>query len=406
MVAAVEVSTIRKVVIAAPIMDLAVLAAYRQLRQERSQIDFVGLCQIVENVLRDLVRGHSGLIDLESLRHIRAVQHKVLLRRAVFKGVVPIRQLNGEGDGLFVLTCIGGIITGIEYLVILTSHQRKWPAGRSIAGIRTLKLYRRVCGQVCCAIVCLYDVADRDRCFVSCDRPSGGFLAGVVAVVCRLDGQSGGADSGTGIAADDGVINSRFQLAAVVRYNIGRHAGGGVIRLIDTFIAVGERDYGFAEIQLGDGQLFVAARHRIAVLGGGEINVVGSDRVSVEVYNVVPIGANFLIFTCPLGVCELTVAPAFSDVEGHRRVLCVAAGAEPDGRAALHLRRVAGQVLAIDLQIQGLGGDGQAIDNNVVQLRAFDIIRGVPLVSTVSVFDLEAKAGRLLQDILPLRGIG
>ena len=209
-------------------MDLAVLAAYRQLRQERSQIDFVGLCQIVENVLRDLVRGHSGLIDLESLRHIRAVQYKVLLRRAVFKGIVPIRQLNGEGDGLFVLTCIGGIITGIEYLVILTSHQRKWPAGRSIAGIRTLKLYRRVCGQVCCAIVCLYDVADRDRCFVSCDRPSGGFLAGVVAVVCRLDGQSGGADSGTGIAADDGVINSRFQLAAVVRYNIGRHAGGGV----------------------------------------------------------------------------------------------------------------------------------------------------------------------------------
>lgn len=82
-------------------MDLAVLAAYRQLWQERSQIDFVGLCQIVENVLRDLVRGHSGLTDLESLRHIRAIQHKVLLRRAVFKGIVPIRQLNGEGDGLF-----------------------------------------------------------------------------------------------------------------------------------------------------------------------------------------------------------------------------------------------------------------------------------------------------------------
>ena len=403
MVAAVEVSTIRKVVIAAPIMDLAVLAAYRQLRQERSQIDFVGLCQIVENVLRDLARGHSGLIDLESLRHIRAVQHKVLLRRAVFKGIVPIRQLNGEGDGLFVLTCIGGIITGIEYLVILTSHQRKWPAGRSIAGIRTLKLYRRVCGQVCCAIVCLYDVADRDRCFVSCDRPSGGFLAGVVAVVCRLDGQSGGADSGTGIAADDGVINSRFQLAAVVRYNIGRHAGGGVIRLIDTFIAVGERDYGFAEIQLGDGQHFGVARYRIAVLAGREINVVCSDRVSIEVYNIVPRGADLFIFSFLLPVCGDAVSPYLSDVDGHIRILRVAVGAEPDGRAALHLRVTAGQVLPIDLQRQGLGGDWQTIDDDIVQLRGTgrNIRRGVPLVSAVPIEHLIAKAVRFIQDVCP-----
>ena len=403
MVAAVEVSTIRKVVIAAPIMDLAVLAAYRQLRQERSQIDFVGLCQIVENVLRDLVRGHSGLIDLESLRHIRAVQHKVLLRRAVFKGIVPIRQLNGEGDGLFVLTCIGGIITGIEYLVILTSHQRKWPAGRSIAGIRTLKLYRRVCGQVCCAIVCLYDVADRDRCFVSCDRPSGGFLAGVVAVVCRLDGQSGGADSGTGIAADDGVINSRFQLAAVVRYNIGRHAGGGVIRLIDTFIAVGERDYGFAEIQLGGGQYFGVARYRIAVLAGREINAVCSDRVSIEVYNIVPRGADLFIFSFLLPVCGDAVSPYLSDVDGHIRILRVAVGAEPDGRAALHLRVTAGQVLPIDLQRQGLGGDWQTIDDDIVQLRGTggNIRRGVPLVSAVPIEHLIAKAVRFIQDVCP-----
>ena len=403
MVAAVEVSTIRKVVIAAPIMDLAVLAAYRQLWQERSQIDFVGLCQIVENVLRDLVRGHSGLIDLESLRHIRAVQHKVLLRRAVFKGIVLIRQLNGEGDGLFVLTCIGGIITGIEYLVILTSHQRKWPAGRSIAGIRTLKLYRRVCGQACCAIVCLYDVADRDRCFVSCDRPSGGFLAGVVAVVCRLDGQSGGADSGTGIAADDGVINSRFQLAAVVRYNIGRHAGGGVIRLIDTFIAVGERDYGFAEIQLGDGQHFGVARYRIAVLAGREINAVCSDRVSIEVYNIVPHGADLFIFSFLLDVCGDAVSPYLSDVDGHIRILRVAVGAEPDGRAALHLRVTAGQVLPIDLQGQGLGGDWQTIDDDIVQLRGTgrNIRRGVPLVSAVPIEHLIAKAVRFIQDVCP-----
>ena len=403
MVAAVEVSTIRKVVIAAPIMDLAVLAAYRQLRQERSQIDFVGLCQIVENVLRDLVRGHSGLIDLESLRHIRAVQHKVLLRRAVFKGIVPIRQLNGEGDGLFVLTCIDGIITGIEYLVILTSHQRKWPAGRSIAGIRTLKLYRRVCGQVCCAIVCLYDVADRDRCFVSCDRPSGGFLAGVVAVVCRLDGQSGGADSGTGIAADDGVINSRFQLAAVVRYNIGRHAGGGVIRLIDTFIAVGERDCGFAEIQLGDGQHFGVARYRIAVLAGREINPMLTDFVEVALRDVIPCGADFLIFTCQLGETVHAVAPAFSDEEVHTCAAGIAVGAEPDGRAALHLRVTAGQVLPINFQRQGLGGDWQTIDDDIVQLRGTgrNIRRGVPLVSAVPIEHLIAKAVRFIQDVCP-----
>ena len=51
-------------VIAALILDFAVLAACRQLRQERGQIDRVGLCQIVENKLRNLSRlGHSGLVD-------------------------------------------------------------------------------------------------------------------------------------------------------------------------------------------------------------------------------------------------------------------------------------------------------------------------------------------------------
>ena len=38
------------------ILDIAILAALRQLRQELGQIDRVGLCQIVENKLRDITR--------------------------------------------------------------------------------------------------------------------------------------------------------------------------------------------------------------------------------------------------------------------------------------------------------------------------------------------------------------
>ena len=150
----------------------------------------------------------------------------------------------------------------------------------------------------------------------------------------------------------------------------------------------------------------MAARHRIAILGSGEINIVGSDCVSVEVYNVVPAAADLFIFRFLLAVCGIVVSNVFPDVDVYIRTLRITAGAELDGCAALHLRRVAGQVLAIDLQIQGLGGDGQAIDDNVVQLRTIDIIRGIPLVGAIRVRDSEAKAGRLLQDILPLRGIG
>ena len=142
---------------------------------------------------------------------------------------------------------------------------------------------------------------------------------------------------------------------------------------------------------LGDGQLFVAARHRIAVLGGGEINVVGSDCVCGEVYDIVPVGANLLIFSFLLAVCGHVVSNDLPGVDVYIRTLRIAAGAELDGRAALHLRRVVGQVLAIDLQIQGLGGDGQAIDDNVVQLRIIDIIRGIPLVIAISVKHLVPK---------------
>ena len=114
----------------------------------------------------------------------------------------------------------------------------------------------------------------------------------------------------------------------------------------------------------------MSARHRIAVLGSGEINIVGSDCVSVEVYNVVPAAADLFIFSFLLAVCVrgIVVSNHFPDVDVYIRTLRIADGTELDGRAALHLRRVAGQVLAIDLQIQGLGGDGQAIDDNVVQL--------------------------------------
>ena len=134
----------------------------------------------------------------------------------------------------------------------------------------------------------------------------------------------------------------------------------------------------------------MAARHRIAVLGGGEINR-RSFRSSLQaiVCDVVPGGADLLSYIAAF-VADSVMGTLFrTDLPGwrtsHVHILRIAAGAELDGRAALHLRRVAGQVLAIDLQIQGLGGDGQAIDDNIVQLRAFDIIRGVPLVSAVRV---------------------
>ena len=190
---------------------------------------------------------------------------------------------------------------------------------------------------------------------------------------------------------------------AFVCHDKRRHIGR--VQIIECrFIAIGERDLGIAEIRLGDGQHFLGARHRIAVLGGGEINVVGSDRVSVEVYNVVPAAANLFIFSFLLAVCGHVVSNDLPGVDVYIRTTCIAAGAELDGRAALHLRRVAGQVLAIDLQIQGLGGDGQSIDDNIVQLRAFDIIPGIPLVGAVRVEHLVSKCC-VIQNIFPRRAL-
>ena len=148
----------------------------------------------------------------------------------------------------------------------------------------------------------------------------------------------------------------------------------------------------------------MAARHRIAVLGGGEINIVGSDCVCVEVYDIVPCGANLLIFSFLLDVCGHVVSNDLPGVDVYIRAIRIAAGAELDGRAALHLRRSAGQVFAIDLQIQGLGGDGQSIDDNIVQLRDFDIILGIPLVSAVRVEHLVSKCCAI-QNRFPRRAL-
>ena len=349
-----------------------------------------------------VIHGRGGLIDLEGLIiKIRAVQRKVLLGLAVFKDIALILQLDGEGDSLF-LAGIGGIIVGVEHLIICTLSQPK--RSTSIIAVRTLKCDFRVCRQICRSVVCLNDVADRSRYFERSDRPFGRLTSGIIAVVCCLDGQRTGPHIVGAIAAGDDEIHIFFQLCAVVCHDKHRHTGRRH-RIKGRFIAIGECDLGIAEIRLGDGQLLFGALHRVAVLGGGEINAVFSNRVTRQVYDIVPVAANLLIFSFLPAVCGHVVSNDLPGVDVYLRVF-VAAGAELDGRAALHLRRVAGQVLAIDLQIQGLGRDGQAIDDNVAQLRTFDIIRGVPLVSTVRARDLEAKAGGLLQDILPLCGIG
>ena len=271
---------------------------------------------------------------------------------------------------------------GVEHLIICTLSQPK--RNTSIIAVRALKCDFRICRQVCRSVVCLNDVADRSRYFERSDIPLGRLASGIIAVVCCLDGQRTGPYIVGASAAGDDEIHIFFQLCAFVCHDKRRHTGRSHI-IKGRFIAIGEGDLGIAEIRLGDGQLLFGALHRIAVLGGDEINAVFSNRVTRQVYNVVPAAANLFIFSFIQAVFGLVVFIDLPDVDGYIRVLRIAAGAELDSRAALHLRRVAGQVLAIDLQIQGLGGDGQAIDDNVVQLRAFDIIRGIPLVSAVRV---------------------
>ena len=138
----------------------------------------------------------------------------------------------------------------------------------------------------------------------------------------------------------------------------------------------------------------MVARHRIAVLGGGEIDGVFSDCIEGVIFCILPTGI------ARLRQGDGRCFARLQDGERHRHILRIAAGAELDSRAALHLR----QVLAIDLQIQGLRGDGQSIDDNIVQLRVFDIIPGIPLVGAVRVEHLVSKCC-VIQNRFPRRAL-
>ena len=165
---------------------------------------------------------------------------------------------------------------GVGHLIICTLSQPK--RNTSIIAVRALKCDFRICRQICRSVVCLNDVADRSRYFERSNLPFGRLTPGIIAVVCCLDGQRTGAYTGETIAAGDGEIHIFFQRLAFVCHDKRRHTGR--VPIIECrFIAIGERDLGIAEIRLGDGHLFVAARHRIAVLGGGERNRVAADIV-------------------------------------------------------------------------------------------------------------------------------
>ena len=231
----------------------------------------------VQCVGRD-IRGRSGFVNFERLIiQLRAVQRKVLLSRAVFKDIALILQLDGKGDGLFLGAGIGGIIAGVGHLIICTLSQPK--RSTSIIAVRALKCDFRICRQVCRSVVCLNDVADRSRYFERSDIPLGRLTSGIIALVCCLDGQRTGAYIVGASAAGDDEIHIFFQLCAFVCHDKRRHTGRGRI-VKGRFIAIGECDLGIAEIRLGDGQLPFGALHRVAVLGGGEINAVFSNRVT------------------------------------------------------------------------------------------------------------------------------
>lgn len=229
------------------ILDFAVVAARSQLRQERGQIERIGLCHVVVNKQRDLSRGHSGLIDLERLIiQLRAVQRKGLFRRAVFKGIVCICQLDGEGDVLFCFACVGGIILGVGQLETVALRQRKRQSGLIACGACCAYKRNLVVGQIGRAVVSLDHVSDLDLRLVRNDSPFGGFRAGVVAAFDCLDGQRLGAYASRGSSAAGGVINAQLQRLAVVRYGEARRGSGGAIRLIGAFVAAAEGDLGIA----------------------------------------------------------------------------------------------------------------------------------------------------------------
>ena len=184
------------------------------------------------------------MIDLEGLiLQFRAVQRKVLLGLAVLKDIALILQPDGKGDGLFLLACIGGIIAGVEHLIICTLSQPK--RSTSIIAVRALKCDFRICRQICRSVVCLNNVSHRSRHFERSDRPFGRLTSGIIAVVCCLDGQRTGPYIVGAAAAGNGVILVLFQLLAFVCHDKRRHTGCDHI-VKGRFIAIGKRDLGIA----------------------------------------------------------------------------------------------------------------------------------------------------------------
>ena len=390
------------------ILDFAVFAALSQLRQARGQIERVGLCHVVVNKQRDLSRGHCGLIDLKAV----IIGGEIEVGRSgvcslALEHVVGICECQGEGNGLF----RAGVRRILIDRVIL-------PRGK--AGVRdrisalgegnraTRSVEERQIGlgkrNACAAVVGLGDGSDVADAFdlYRADGYFYGLSSGVIValsaynfVIDRVRSGIGGGGNGSTEAA------ARAQTVlhlAVLRAHAARLDEHLLIAVVGQGVCRRRGDRAGRDGGLGDGQLLFGALHRIAVLGGGEIDGVFSDRIEGVIFCILPTGI------ARLRQGDGRCFALLQNGERHIRAICIAAGAELDGRAALHLRRVAGQVLAIDLQIQGLESDGQAIDDNVIQLRIFDIIRGVPLVSAVRVEHLVSKCC-VIQNRFPRRAL-
>ena len=223
--------------------------ALGQFGQQLAEIVGVRLLCAVDHAQRAGrdIRGRSGFVNFERLIiQLRAVQRKGLFRRAVFKGIVRICQLDGEGDVLFCFACVGGIILGVGQLETVALRQRKRQSGLIACGACCAYKRNLAVGQIGRAVVSLDHVSDLDLRLVRNDSPFGGFRAGVVAAFDCLDGQRLGAYASRGSSAAGGVINAQFQRLAVVRYGEARRGSGGAIRLIGAFVAAAEGDLGIA----------------------------------------------------------------------------------------------------------------------------------------------------------------
>ena len=149
-------------------------------------------------------------------------------------------------------------------------------------------------------------------------------------------------------------------------------------------------------------QRLAAALHGVAVLDSGEPDGVAARLGKDVLADIVPAAADLLIRR--VGEGDGRLAALLLDVEGHVRVFGVAIGAELDGGTAIHRRNI----LSIDLQVQILGRDGQALNGDVGQFRGVGkllIRRGVPrilrqVIGIVRVHLVAGVSGRTY-DILP-----